>query len=165
MKSDGKGNKWHTGPTGAQQYQSVGISGWPIMSSQSIPRSQGCIPLRVAESPLHTHTFASAHPGDSEAMQVSPYMYYFNLSFSQGRLLKTSSSCSRFTDTNMASPLFFILRRQTDFRLLYLTAYLNKHALRPYNVFIVIIDLKWAALHCILRFWSDKLGKKTKPFL
>lgn len=113
----------------------MGISGWPIMSSHRIPDPGTAPPLRVADSPLHTHTCAPAHPGDSGATQVSPYMYHFNLSFSQGRLYKTSSCCSRFTDTNMASPPFAIPRRQTDFRLLYLAAYLHKHGITALQCF------------------------------
>lgn len=70
-------------------------------------------------------------------------MYHFNLSFSQGRLYKTSSSCSRFTDTNMASPLFAVLRCQTDFRLFELAASLNKHGIREHQ-----------CMHCYLENWQ-----------
>lgn len=67
-------------------------------------------------------------------------MYHFNLSFSQGKLYKTSSSCSRFTDTNIASPLFAVLRCQTDFRLFELAASLNKHGIRAHQ-----------CMHCYLK--------------
>lgn len=111
-------------------------------------------PLRVAVSSPHTHTYALAHSGDSRAAQVSPYLYHFNLSFSQGRLYETSSSCSRFPDTNMASPLSAVLRWQTDFRLLYLAAYIwTNAALEPSNL---------QGLRCILCFWSNKLRIKIQ---
>lgn len=154
MKSDGKGNKWHTDPTDAQQHQSIGISGWPIMSSQRIPDPGTAPPLGVADSPLHTHTYASAHPGDSGAAQVNPYMYHFNLSFSQGRLYKTSNSCCRFTDTNMASPLFAVLWKRTDFTLLWLTAYLNKYGFKASQ-----------CSHCYLWFKTSSFTVYFKLFV